>query len=75
MGKTLTSIMIAKEYDNIIIISPLIAYSKQNLERFQNQLIDNKYNSVIVNSEGIRDKDEIVKILNKHKKEYFKFYF
>jgi len=75
MGKTLTSIMIAKEYDNIIIISPLIAYSKQNLERFQNQLIDNKYNSIIVNSEGVRDKDEIVKILNKHKKNILSFTF
>jgi len=75
MGKTLTSIMIAKEYDNIIIISPLIAYSKQNLERFQNQLINNKYNSIIVNSEGIRDKDEIVKILNKHKKNILSFTF
>ena len=63
MGKTLTSIMIGKDYDNIIIISPLIAYSKQNLERFQNELIDEKYNSIIINSEGIRDKDEILHLL------------
>ena len=75
MGKTLTSIMIGKDYDNIVIISPLIAYSKQNLERFQNELIDEKYNSVIVNSEGIRDKDEILKILNKHKKNILSFTF
>jgi len=75
MGKTLTSIMIGKDYDNIVIISPLIAYSKQNLERFQTELIDEKYNSVIVNSEGIRDKDKILKILSKYKKNILSFTF
>lgn len=62
MGKTLTSIMIAKGYDNIIVISPLIAYAKQNLERFQNEL-GNEYNSITINSEGTRDETEIIKKL------------
>ena len=73
MGKTLTSIMIAKDYDNIIIISPLIAYSKQNLERFQNELED--YHSIMVNSEGTRNSSEILKSLNKHKKNILSFTF
>ena len=75
MGKTLTAIMIGKDYDNIIIVSPLIAYSKQNLERFQNELHDEKYNSLMINSEGIRDKDEITTILNKNKKNILSFTF
>ena len=63
MGKTLTSIMISKNYDNIIIISPLIAYAKQNLERFQEEFDDKNYNFILVNSEAIRDSDEILKII------------
>lgn len=31
MGKTITSMLIAKDYENIIIISPLIAHAEQNL--------------------------------------------
>ena len=68
MGKTLTSIMIAKGYDNIIIISSLIAYAKQNLERFQEELDNKNYNFILVNSEGIRDKDEILNIFKNQKK-------
>ena len=73
MGKTLTSIMIAKNYDNIIIISPLIAYAKQNLERFQEEFDDKNYNFILVNSEGIRDSDEILKIIKNQKKNILSF--
>ena len=71
MGKTFASIMLSKEYDNIIIISPLIAYAKQNLERFENQF--ENYNTILISSEGLRDKDEILKILNKNKKNILSF--
>jgi superfamily II DNA or RNA helicase len=73
MGKTLTSIMIAKEYDNIILVSPLIAYSIQNLERFNNELHNEQYNSLLINSDGIRDKDEILQLLNKNTKNILSF--
>jgi superfamily II DNA or RNA helicase len=73
MGKTLTSIMIAKNYDNIIIISPLIAYAKQNLERFQEEFDDKNYNFILVNSEGIRDSNEILKIIKNQKKNILSF--
>lgn len=73
MGKTLTSIMIAKDYDNIIIISPLIAYAKQNLEKFQEEFNNENYNFILVNSEGIRDSNEILKIFNNNKKNILSF--
>jgi len=71
MGKTLTSIMISKDYDNIILISPLIVYSKQNLDRFKDEL-DN-YNDILINSEGTRDKDEILKKILNNKKNILSF--
>ena len=73
MGKTLTSIMIAKDYDNIIIISPLIAYSKQNLDRYDNELQSVEYKSLLINSEGTRDEDEIIKFIKKNKKYILSF--
>jgi len=73
MGKTLTSIMIAKDYHNIVLLSPLIAYAKQNLERFQNELQSMNYQSIIVNSEGTRDSIEILKKLSKSTKNILSF--
>jgi hypothetical protein len=37
MGKTLTSMKIGLDYDQIIIISPLREYCIQNLERFKSE--------------------------------------
>ena len=73
MGKTLTSIMISKNYENIVIISPLIAYAKQNLERYMNELSSNEYKSILVCSEGTRDENEIIKNLIKNKKNILSF--
>ena len=71
MGKTLTSILVAKEYQNIILISPLIAYAKQNLDKFIDQLPD--YNTIIVNSEGTRDIKKLKSTLQKHKNNILSF--
>lgn len=73
MGKTLTAIMIGRNYNNIILISPLISYAKQNLERFQNELSNEKYQSIIVNSDGTRDVDEILTKLSKKSKNILSF--
>ena len=61
-GKTYTSIMIAKDYENIVIISPLLAYAKQNLELFHNEL--NNYQTILINSEGTRNMKEINNMIN-----------
>jgi hypothetical protein len=43
--------MIGKDYDNIIIVSPLLAYAQQNLERFDSELNIEGYKTIKVNSE------------------------
>jgi superfamily II DNA or RNA helicase len=72
-GKTLTAMMIGKDYDNIILVSPLIEYSKQNLERFEDELNIFGYKSILINSDATRDKDEILESLIKNKKNILSF--
>ena len=73
MGKTLTSIMLSRDYENIVIISPLIAYAKQNLERYMDELSSDGYKSIFVCSEGTRDEVEIIENLNKNNKNILSF--
>jgi superfamily II DNA or RNA helicase len=60
-GKTLVSILLAKDYKQNIIISPLKAYCEQNMERFQSQ-IPNEYKMLIIDSDN--DGRNINKIIN-----------
>ena len=55
-GKTIVAIMLAKNYDNIIIFSPLLLFSAQLLDNFKSEI---DYNSILVDSEGTRDLDKI----------------
>lgn len=57
MGKTLIGIMLAKDYKQIIILSPLKAHAKQNLNRYQNEL--SNYNGLLVNSDNIGTRNTI----------------
>ena len=50
-GKTLVSILLAKDYKQNIIISPLKAYCEQNMERFSSQMSDN-YKMLIIDSDN-----------------------
>jgi superfamily II DNA or RNA helicase len=62
MGKTYTSFLIAKEYDNIIYISPLRFLAKQILDQVYNY--SNKlYNPILISSDGIRNINCIEQIL------------
>ncbi len=67
MGKTFSSYLIAKEYDNIIIISPLRFLAKQLLEQIynfsKNDNID--YNPILISLDGERDINNII-IKNKN---------
>lgn len=65
--------MIGKDYDNIVLVSPLIEYSKQNLERFEDELNIFGYKSILINSDASRDKDEILESLAKNKKNILSF--
>ena len=62
MGKTLIAIMLSDGEMLIIFISPLKAFCQQNMERFLEQLPE--YKCVIVDSEGIRDIDELQTIVS-----------
>ena len=58
-GKTFTSYLISKKYKQVIIISPLRQFAKQNLDRYIEY--GYKYNTLLVDSdsEGTRDKKYI----------------
>ncbi len=63
MGKTLISIMLAKDYKKVIIISNLKAHCEQNKSRFEEQM--KTYSTLLVESgNGIRDIDKIKKFVN-----------
>jgi superfamily II DNA or RNA helicase len=62
MGKTHTSILISKNFKNIIILSPLKCYATQNLNVFTNALKD--YSCNLISQDGERN---IEKILNSKK--------
>ena len=77
-GKTYTSYLIAENYDKIIIISPLKQFAKQNLDKYNEYghslkataSLDNRHQrgyknkSILVDSDGSRDIDEIKEFIN-----------
>jgi superfamily II DNA or RNA helicase len=60
-GKTFTSYLISQNYNQIIIVSPLKQFAKQNLEKFIEYGYKNK--TLLVDSEGERDIEEISKFI------------
>jgi predicted helicase len=67
LGKTFISYLISLDYNHIIIISPLKEFAFQNLSRY----IDygyNKNNTVLIDSDGIRDVEIIKSKIQKNKK-------
>ena len=66
MGKTLIGIMLGKDYKQIIILSPLRAHAKQNLNRFQDEL--QNYNGLLISSDtkGTRDENKIKKFIKEN---------
>ena len=65
-GKTLVSCYISKEYDLVIFISPLKQFAEQNIDRYKEYDPNRHYE--LIDSDGIRDFDEIKNIIKKHKK-------
>ena len=65
-GKTFTSYLISQNYKQIIIISPLKQFAKQNLDRY----IEYGYkldNTLLVDSDGERDIKQIEKFIKEKK--------
>jgi len=65
-GKTYTSFLISKKYDQIIILSPLRQFARQNLDKYIEYGYKNK--SLLVNSDGERDIDLIREFILNNKK-------
>jgi superfamily II DNA or RNA helicase len=60
-GKTFTSYLISQNYQQIIILSPLKQFAKQNLDRYIEYGYSGK--SLLVDSDGERDIDTIKKFI------------
>jgi len=68
LGKTLISMMVGLNYNQIVIISPLIEYCNQNLERFISETKYKNYNGLLINTNGSRDIEEITDFIISNKK-------
>jgi superfamily II DNA or RNA helicase len=68
-GKTYASYLISRDYDIVIILSPLRQFAEQNKNNFQ-KYSNNKNNEyILVDSDGIRNPKSIIKKIEKVKKE------
>lgn len=68
LGKTLISMMVGLDYDQIVILSPLKQYCLQNLERYKAELSYKDYNGLIIDSDETRDVDYITQFIKDNKK-------
>jgi superfamily II DNA or RNA helicase len=64
-GKTMTSYLISQKFKQIIILSPLKEFAKQNLNRYIEYGYENK--TLLVSSDGCRDIEEINKFIISNK--------
>jgi len=65
-GKTLISCYIGMNYKIVIMITPLKQYAQQNIKRFN--MYDNVRKSLLIDSDGIRNIDEINKFIKNNDK-------
>lgn len=66
MGKTYISALLAKDYDNIIILSPTRSLTQQTLEKFK-EYLGNEYNYMLISVDGntkINHLNKIIKTKN-----------
>jgi superfamily II DNA or RNA helicase len=66
-GKTFASFLVSKKYKQIIIISPLKQFAKQNLDRYVEYGFTGKTLLVNSDNDGNRDINEIKKIIKENK--------
>ena len=63
-GKTYTSFLISTLFKQIIILSPLKQFAKQNLDKYIEYDTENRFSkTLLVDSDGTRDEDEIKKFI------------
>ena len=65
-GKTYTSFLISKNYNQIIILSPLKEFAKQNLTKYVEYGYE--HNTLLVDSDGTRYLDDIINFIKSNEK-------
>lgn len=68
MGKTLISMLCGLDYKQVIIISPLRQYCKQNLTRFSTEIKYLEYMKLLIDSDGSRNVKYIKKFIKMYPK-------
>ena len=68
LGKTIVAMRVGLDYDQVIFIAPLREYCKQNISRFKYELGYLKHETLLIDSDGIRDLNQIIKFISTHKK-------
>ena len=68
LGKTLISMMVGLDYEQIIILSPLKQYCIQNLDRYLAESRFSTYKSLIIDSDETRDIEIVENFVKKNKK-------
>ena len=71
MGKTLISMMVSKNFPQIVIVSPLKQYCIQNLSRYISDASFAEYSHLLIDSDGTRNVSEIEKFIESNKKFIF----
>lgn len=64
-GKTIMSCYFSQNYQNVILISPLRQHAEQNMDKYMTYF--NDYVNVLIDTDGTRKIDKIIKIINDNK--------
>lgn len=68
LGKTVVAMRIGLDYDQVVFVAPLREYCKQNIARFKYELGYLKHETLLIDSDGIRDLNQIINFISTHKK-------
>lgn len=71
LGKTLISMIVGLNFNQVIIVSPLKEYCIQNLDRFKSEVKYNNYKELLIDTDGTRDLDEIKDFIKNNNKILF----
>jgi superfamily II DNA or RNA helicase len=64
-GKTIMSCYFSRNYQNVILISPLRQHAEQNMDKYMTYF--NDYVNVLIDTDGTRNIDKIIKLINDNK--------
>lgn len=68
LGKTLISMILGLNFNQVIIVSPLKEYCIQNLDRFKAELKYKDYQALLIDTDGTRNLNDIIEHINNNNK-------